>query len=264
MKDTYKKLVTFPSTHDTEFIVSSMSNYNTLANNTLVTVGGNRKCIQVSRVFNNSTFSNGGRIYTEGGMIQCDRRDSRDAILIDSKPTSELDFKALHPSLLADIKRIAFDGHDPYMIDLEGYTKWVCRELGKLGVMCAINCKSKAGAISALTKAINKKMSWKLLLEQGEVPDMKIPSSKIINQLIKHNTILDDQWFQGKGIELQAVDSDIAMYVLNHFTDKGILLIPKHDSFIFDSDHIDEVCLVMKQSYLKVVGSAMNCRVEEK
>lgn len=264
VKDSNKKLITFPTTHKTDFIVASMDNYNELANNSVVTIDGERKFLQVSRVFNNSTFNNGGRIYTEGGDIQCAKVELAKTVCINGKITSELDFKSLHPSLLADLKGIAMDGHDPYMIDLEGYTAEVCRVMAKLGVMCAINCKSKAGAISALNKAINKNLVWGDLFKQGDVPDMRIPSSRVINQLIKHNPQLDDQWFKSRGIELQVVDSDIAMYVLNYFTDKGILLIPKHDSFIFDSDHIEEVSLVMKQSYLKVVGSAMNCRVEEK
>jgi hypothetical protein len=55
------------------------------------------------RVFNNSSFKQGGRFY--GAWWQSVPREYRGLIRINGKPTVELDYRAIHPRILYALAR---------------------------------------------------------------------------------------------------------------------------------------------------------------
>ena len=68
------------------------------------------------RIFNNGSWEQGGRFY--GGWWQGIGKDLRHDIMIDNKPTIEIDFKAMHAALLfaATNQQSEFD---PYSLEDE-------------------------------------------------------------------------------------------------------------------------------------------------
>ncbi len=127
----------------------------------------NYKQLQTSlhRVFNNSSFSYGGRFY--GGEYQCIPRDCRRDILINGNTTIEADFSAYHISMIYHSNNIPVLA-DPYDI----YNDTIIRNAVKLMVNTALNASSKNGAI----------ISFRNELDGIEIKEYGSRSYKILNE----------------------------------------------------------------------------------
>ncbi|MBK1695646.1 hypothetical protein [Rhodovibrio salinarum] len=109
----------------------------------------------IARIFNQS-FARGGRAYALGASWQSMPGEDRREMRIDGEPVIEVDYKALHPTLLyakAGLEPPA----DPY--DIPGWTDEdrdliprSYRGLVKLGMLIVINAKNKQSALSAIAK----------------------------------------------------------------------------------------------------------------
>lgn len=63
---------------------------------------------QLHRVFNNSSFNDGGRFY--GAQYQRLNSTERSRIMINGNPTMEIDYSSLHPNMLYHINNIDYHG----------------------------------------------------------------------------------------------------------------------------------------------------------
>src|SRR5215831_2966433 len=103
---------------------------------------------RLHRVFNQSSFSLGGRFY--GGWWQNIPSEYRADITINGAPTVEIDYPRLHPSLLYAICGHSMMG-DPYDIpDIE-------RRLVKRAFNTLVNADTRIGAIRAIARKIGGK-----------------------------------------------------------------------------------------------------------
>ena len=64
--------------------------------------------------------------------------------------------------------------------------------------------------------------------------------------LEKHHAIAD-AFYSGQGLRLQYIDSQLAERVMLHFANKGVPVLPVHDSFIIAAQHQQELVTVMKR-----------------
>lgn len=189
----------------------------------------------VYRVFNNDCFGAGGRFY--GEFIQNQPKSAREKLLIDGEPVSELDFSSLHPRLLYDARGLQMP-NDPYTIS--GFD----RSTVKQAFQRVLNNPSAGLA----------KNSIRLLLrDNGDLATIN-PRHLFTEIAQKHKSVID---FEKRktciGLELQVVDSEIALEIMYHFADRGILCIGIHDSFIVQEAYEDELNRVMKEKYREVV-----------
>lgn len=58
----------------------------------------------------------------------------------------------------------------------------------------------------------------------------------------------------GQGLFLQREDSDLAERIMLHFAEKGIAILPIHDSFIVAERHKDELVQVMQATFKDAYG----------
>lgn len=80
-------------------------------------------------------------------------------------------------------------------------------------------------------------------------------------QAVKNcHPLITDQFNTGAGLRLMGYDSEIAANVLQHFTDKGILCLCMHDSFIVQKQYEEELIDVMKESYKNKFP--FNCQIK--
>ena len=63
-----------------------------------------------------------------------------------------------------------------------------------------------------------------------------------------------DHFYTGVGLKLQRMDSDIAEKVLLHFAQKGIAILPLHDSFLMHNGYETWLEPAMRQAFEDVVG----------
>ena len=218
-----------------------------------VSLGADNKF--VIRVFNGGMAGNwelGGRFY--GGWWQQIDKGLRPLIYINDKPTLEIDFKALHPNLLANEagEELSDDPYDlgelllpEVLTTSESQRKYV-----KLLVLMAINADSDKKAFGALrNRDRTDKLGQSLTDEQQSI---------LLRRFIELNPQLEESLNTGQALRLMGIDGKIANMVLDHFTKAGIPVLCIHDSFIiqYDKEHelnttMDRATKQLTKSYIK-------------
>lgn len=188
------------------------------------------------RVFNNSSFKNGGRFY--GHWSQQIESDQRRLIFIDDKQTVELDYSCLHISMLYGLEGLTPPEGDLYELDNipSNYRKVI-----KKAVNIAINANSVRSAMSAIREEI---------IEFCNETDLPLIRPKILLQSIanKHMPI-QKYFFTGFGLHLQFLDSQIAEKIMLTLGEEGICCLCIHDSFIVPVEYVERLRNLMTQYF---------------
>lgn len=189
------------------------------------------------RVFNNGVFEDGGRFY--GCDYQNIPSAYRPYITINGQPTVEVDFSAMHPTMLYADLGLQLD-HDPYAISV-GH-----RDLVKLCFNALVN--AKRSNIRPLPEFDEKivGMPWPQFVKA------------VKNELGPLKTFLA----KGCGVKLQRRDSDIAEAVMMELVQRGVPILPVHDSFIVPAQYEGYLTRVMKEKFRAATG--FECRVKAK
>jgi len=206
----------------------------------------------VHRVFNDSRWDHGGRIY--GAWWQGCSKELRKYITINGQPTVELDYSSIHVLLLYAHLGANFldEGADAYTI--EGFD---CRSAMKIVMMCAINAKETdkadgdTNAIRATWDTLIKKLNKKRK-EYGI--DNHAGLYEMLGAIKERHTPIAQFLASGHGIKLQKQDSDIAIDIINQHLKKNVAVLTIHDSFIVPAWHINFTLDIMYQAYGKLVS----------
>ena len=193
--------------------------------------------IFVKRVFNKGSWELGGRFY--GGWWQFIDKDLRSDIMINDKPTIEIDYKSMHIALLlAHIKQKS--NYDPYSLSKSIFPNrndLDQRSVVKQLVLMALNASDRKTAFSAF---------------RGDQPTghpakklTNVELSKLLDAFIEEYPDLAPFMCTGKGLQLMYIDSCIAEQVIDHFTNLSIPILCLHDSFIVPFDHVLELRVMM-------------------
>ena len=205
------------------------------------------------RVFNNTCFENGGRHY--GCPIQGLPKEVRRTVTINGKRTVELDFESLHITML--YHQLGLDiPWTPYLHDESD----PLRKVAKRVFNTALNASSSDAAIKSVMRVLAfKKKALKKVLQQSNYKGKSLYYSvkNVLDALIQYHPQIASKINTKQGIWLQRLDSDIASEVLSHFTQKGVLVIPIHDSFIIAEEHKEELLSIMQKEYFKKMGKGI-------
>ena len=217
---------------------------------------------QFKRVFSDS-LDLGGRFYTIDGGIQTMPSAMRRGITVNGLATIELDYKAMHPSIILELKNreSIVDFKDPYgfivdEIDRKGVPFSIVRDYYKLALIIAINCKSFKSAEAALRKAYNETPRFHVIGEHY--------AGNVLRAAYEHNTQLQEYFFADMGVFLQNVDSQIMNALLIETTKRNIPVYPIHDSVMVSEKDSYQVTVLMKQAYEEVLGGTKFCFIETK
>jgi len=178
---------------------------------------------RVRRIFNNSTFNQGGRYY--GGWWQNIPKKLREKIIINRDYTIETDYSGLHIYLLYALKGINFADleKEPYIYP-KNNDPLNYRPVLKALLLAAINSRDEAHCLKGIQYQIN--------MNRNEFPD-ELPDLKDAYQMFKdYHADIADLFCTRKGLKLQRWDSAIAETVENVMTARGIPVLVVHDSFI--------------------------------
>jgi hypothetical protein len=162
------------------------------------------------RVFNRGSFTLGGRFY--GSWWQNIPKELRPLITINERPTIELDYPRLHPTML-----YAEAGHllcgDAYEISGWG------RKLVKVAFNTLVNADTRVAAIRSIAQEIRGQGAYR--------------KAKQLVQAIetKHQPIAS-AFGTGAGLRLMRRDSDMTERIMLLLIRKGVVVLPIHDSYI--------------------------------
>lgn len=164
----------------------------------------------VRRVFCRGSFDCGGRLY---GAWQNIPKKHRPLLTINGEPTVEPDYPSLHARLAYALKGSPLRiNDDPY--DVGGGFD---RQEGKYALLISFNARNERSAICSIAQ--------KLSLSHAR-------AASLYQQVVTHNWQINEFLAKDKGIELQKMDSDIAIKVIQACLNDGIPVLPVHDSFI--------------------------------
>lgn len=251
-----------------------LQQYNKQSKMFVLESGGKEFDIQVAKIYNESSWSKGGRTYVIGGGSKVLEKDIRSLLTVNGEPTVECDYKSLHARLVATITgtNIPLD-HDPYQITLDGYDNKVLRQICKLLVLCMFNADTKAKAIAAVNKELNgdfivdengNDVSIRQYWYDNGLTPKHLELKYIADLLLQHNPFMKEHAFTGCGLELQNLDSRMMDIVVDYFTNKNEFCLPVHDSVVVRQSLKDEAIAVMYEAYGQIMGNADNCIVEVK
>lgn len=194
---------------------------------------------RLKRIFNNSSFEEGGRFY--GGWWQQIPGDYRVLITIDGKRTVQLDYSGMHFAIMYAKIGMDIPMDDPYA--LKGYGVHLRGDI-KIAFNIIINCRSREEAIGTLDNRI----------KDGELSGELVGGDRLIEAFIDTHPLIQDKIASGEGIKGQYTDSRVAERVLLKGIDIGLCILPIHDGFITTKG--DEFVLerLMNDAFLEVTG----------
>lgn len=181
----------------------------------------------VFRVFNRSSFSMGGRAY---GWWQNIPKQWRAKLTINGKSTAELDYKALHPTMLYAERGLSLVG-DPYEID--GYA----RADTKRAFLVAINARTTGSAIGAIA---------------DELQCPRETATELLAAVKRKHSVIADAFGSDAGIKLMRKDSEIVIDAVKACLKAGINALPVHDSLIVAQRHASRTAEIMVAEFAKV------------
>jgi hypothetical protein len=270
LRNSKGKDVQFKTTPEIKGIIDMLNNYNEIALRHTVMIGDSEYEIQGKKVFNNSTFDEGGRTYYEGGSIQTLGGNIRSTITIDGEQTVGLDYKSLHPAMCAVREGVLLEkDFDPYAIHIDGFSDKLVRSVCKVIMLICINASNGKSAIGAITGKIasdyrkwkkNEDCKWEELHKHPK----PFPTKYAMAELTNRNGYLVPYFHTGEGIKLQNLDSKILDNVIVEFLQKDELVLLVHDEVICRESMKDEVYTSMREAYKEVLGTYDNCIIEEK
>jgi len=192
---------------------------------------------RLRRIFNNSDFAQGGRLY--GGFWQTMSSDERqEHILIKGDWCVELDYGQMSLAILYGLTGTKPPDGDLYDLSTQGiptsYRKGI-----KTVIQALIN-SSKVPR--RMPKGVRK-----LIPSRYTIKD-------ILEAVAKKHPAIYPQMTSGIGMQLFRKESDILVDVLETLRSKGIVALPVHDAVVVRDDNADKAEAVMKQVFREHTG----------
>lgn len=186
-----------------------------------------------TRIYHGS-MDRGGRFYADGQSWQNLRKTRRSEIQIDGEATIEIDYVAMHPSLVYADAGMSMPA-DPYII-----SAWP-RKVVKVAFLILLNAGSLRGAIGALS---NDEAMKEADVVPGTPHAAKV-AAQVISDVKKAHPAITKAFHSDAGAGLMKRDSDMAEKVMLRLLDRGILALAIHDSFIVQQSKAGDLQEVM-------------------
>jgi hypothetical protein len=193
------------------------------------------------RVFNDPDLQTGGRFY--GGWWQNIPREYRPQLAVNGKRMVELDYSNQHPSILYAQEGVirpadCYSGVlSPSQLSDE-FRHGELRDMVKAAFNAMLNSPKPLRQAPAGVKPSKFRLKW----------------AELSNAIIAFHEPIAHHFYTGVGLRLQRLDSDIAEKVLVHFAEKGIAILPLHDSFLMHQGYESTLEPVMRAAFETVVG----------
>ena len=201
-----------------------------------------------TRIFNNSSWEDGGRFY--GGFWQRVGSKYRSQIYMNHNSTVEVDYSALLVVLAYATKNIDYwskTEEDPYSIPINGINDpKVCRNIAKLFFLMALNASTETKAFKAFRN------EWDYSEFRNNFTDEKL--SEILNTIKERHPAISDLICTGAGVQLQYIDSQILECIIKDFIATNTPILCVHDSLIVQFGQEDRLEKLIKQAFYEVTN----------
>jgi len=197
----------------------------------------------VRRIFNNSSFEDGGRFY--GGWWQRIDSDYRKDIRLNDVPTVEIDYSSLHVILAytqAGLDYWQNTDKDPYDLPVSGVNNPEhSRDITKLFFLLSLNASNE----QSLFKAFRSELNYKAY--PYAFPDAVL--AELLDTIKQAHSDIEHLICSGAGLRLMNIDSRICEYVIADFMKTDTPILTVHDSFIVPFEEEDRLLQLMKEAF---------------
>ena len=205
----------------------------------------------VRRIFSRGSWNLHGRFY--GGFWQQVSETLRKDIFINGNPTIEVDYKALHVTLLyaqfLNEQKVWPYGEDPYDLKIQlsrSVPRDIQRKRVKSIILQAINANSRKAAFSAFRD--NAKAG---------TPEKRLSNDyleRLLEAFLDEHPDLRRFIATDTGVDLMRVDGDITEEIIRLMTKRGIPVLTIHDSYIVERHRFADLRAVMATAAIWVAG----------
>lgn len=197
------------------------------------------RALRCRRIFHGD-FESGGRFHCDAQGL---RTAERETIWIDGEPTTEWDFKSLHPQMLYHMNELQppLDCYDPqgrYDKERRALMKSVCQMM--------LNGKNRHGATLSLVDEVKKGSGITMPYEDAK---------QAVRDFESDHPLLQDHFYSGAWKRLQYLDSCIVEKVLLCCKAKEIPVLSIHDSFLTTTRFWGEMAQIVKEAYMVLLGA---------
>ena len=195
--------------------------------------------IQLARIFARGNMALGGRFYR--GWWQSIPSLYRPHITIDGKKTCEVDFAGMAIGIMyAEIGlQFPFE-QDPYDVGLDNWQ-------GKND--------PRRKPIKRFFNALINDETGRFRLDKEEQDIVGVSHRELRERVLERHINISEKLMSGAGLETQFIDSEIASYVMLEMMNKGILVLPIHDSFIVRDGYENVLTETMLKAYNNFTGA---------
>lgn len=221
------------------------------------------------RIFSRGSWVLGGRWYSNFWTNL--NKDLRKKITLSGQPVCELDYKALHPTLLYLREGAKVPAGDLYSIDGYKYNDKDTRTLMKRILNTMINASDEKAALGAILELLNRPVYRK---NGDNSPQLKKPHwlkkacnnelKPILDAIKKQHEPIQRYFLSDEGVRLQRLDSEIAKYVLKEFSGMNIVILPEHDSFVAQKQHEQTLRDTMLRAFQAVANTSYIIQIDKK
>jgi hypothetical protein len=209
--------------------------------------------VGLRRIFSKGRIDRGGRLF--GGWWQTIPKDYRRYVSINGRPTVEVDFSEMHPSMLYILDGqgapqniydlgIIYPNEVPYDPNVQPHK--ARRKVIKRFLNALINDEREQHKLS-------KTGSRQLKLSHQQLKELLLTKHPVIAKAIGTDT----------GSYLQYLDSRIACGVMLRLMDQGIVALPVHDSFLVQREFESELITAMQAEFISVMGASSSLKETE-
>ncbi len=200
---------------------------------------------RLKRIFNNSDFAQGGRLY--GGFWQRLTHAQRlDSIILDGDSVVELDYGQVGLLLLYGLEGATPPAGDLY--DLPEYGIPVsCRPGIKKVTQAAINASKP---LRRMPKGARKTIPKRISL------------AEVLVAVSKRHPLIAHRFGAGIGMRIMRLESDILVDVLLALKDRNISALPIHDAVLVSGEHEIEAKDIMIRVFREKVGLTPEVSIE--
>ena len=223
---------------------------------------------QIRAVFSHGSIEQGGRLYAanqEGiGNWQSMPQQQRRTILIDNRPTVELDFDSFHITMLYALEGIQLR-EDPYRAVASDEMRPIIKKL----LLTVLNADSESATVQSMRNQISK-LKQKELVSERELKFIRAVDRHnpdwldLIARLREAHEPIGYYFCSGAGLMLQRLDSEVMREALLYLAGWGIPALPVHDSAIVAAHHESELRTAMSLGYRYVFGEEFTCGISRK
>lgn len=217
--------------------------------------------VYLTRIFDSEGC---GRHYQLGGRsyLQLRRGVRKEELLINGVTTEEVDFSAMHISLMYNLIGLECpsDAYTPVVKGLIGTPDAELRGAVKTCILSAINATTERKYVLAINKKNFDQYMKRLKGKFDETPILEILRKHdlgprdVLRVFKKKHPLIAPFLNTGMGKLLMFHDSNIMENILLHLMDKNIYGLPLFDSIICQEGYEDRVKAIMEEEYSKYTG----------